>query len=123
MRRRIIVCLAAILLMASVSSAAIRFHGNGSWDMLEGIGQPEGWQSAVAPGAADVVRANWGGATVTLNYETTVGAFQSGVDESGTFQIQSGGILNAGNSKVGNNNFCTGWLTVTTGAVVNAGGD
>lgn len=117
------VCVVAVLLMASVSSADIRFHGSGSWDMLEGVGQPEGWQSATAPGAADKVRANWGGNTVTLNYETSVARFQLGVDESGGFHIQNGGTLHsAAGNKVGNNGSATGTLTIDAGGTVNANG-
>jgi hypothetical protein len=64
-----------------------------------------GWQSAAAPGTADVVRANWGGAAgnlVTLNYATTVSKFEAGVDESGTFEIQNGGNLTGtGTNRIG----------------------
>ena len=74
-----IILFLCVMLMASVSSAAIRFHGNGSWDMLEGVGQAEGWQSATPPGSGDTVRANWGNTTVTLNYQTTVNRFQLGI--------------------------------------------
>ena len=122
-----VVCVVAILLMASVSSADIRFHGSGSWGMLEGVGQAEGWQSATAPGAADKVRANWGNNTVTLDYATTVNRFQLGVDEGGTFHIQNGGSLTlSAGSTVGNNgqpldsdpSYDHGILTIDAGGTV-----
>ena len=86
------VCLVAILLMASVGSAdTLRYRASGPWqDLDDGT---HGWISPDAPDNTDTVRANWGGATITLDYETTVNKFQAGVDESGTFQIQAGGIL------------------------------
>lgn len=119
MKNLSVVCLVAILLVASVSSADIRFHGNGSWDMLEGVGQPEGWQSAAAPGTGDNVRANWGNNTVTLNYTTAVNRMQLGVDESGTFRIQDGGSLTlSAGSTVGNN----GGAGVVGALIIDGGG-
>lgn len=114
-----------IVSMIGFSSAAIRYHGSGSWDLLEGVGQPEGWQSTVAPGETDTVRANWGGNTVTLNYATTVKNFELGVDESGEFLIQSGGNLTTlGDSRIGNNGASAsvvGTLTIDNGGQVNVG--
>jgi hypothetical protein len=109
--------------LAMAHGATIRYHGSGSWDKLEGVGQTEGWQSATPPGPADTVRANWGGNTVTLDYETSVGRFQIGVDESGTFHVLNGGTLHAASgNKVGNNNNCTGTLLIDAGGTVNANG-
>lgn len=107
--------------MASVGSADIRFHGSGSWDMLEGVGQDEGWQSATPPGPLDNVRANWGNNTVTLNYETAVNRMQLGVDEGGGFHIQDGGSLTlSAGSTVGNNGGAgvLGFLNVDAGGTV-----
>ena len=121
MKSASVVCIVAVLLMASVGSADIRFHGSGSWDMLEGVGQPEGWQSTTAPGAGDNVRANWGNNTVTLNYNTAVNRMQLGVDESGGFQIQDGGTLTlSAGSTVGNNGGAgiVGFLTIDNGGTV-----
>ena len=51
------------------------------------------------------------------------GVLWVGVDESGGFIIQDGGILNSnGNNKVGNNNNCTGTLIIEAGGTVNANG-
>jgi len=121
MKSTSLVCIVAILLMASVSSADIRFHGSGSWDMLEGVGQPEGWQSATAPDSTSNVRANWANNTVTLNYETAVNRMQLGVDESGGFHIQDGGTLTlSAGSTVGNNGGAdvVGFLTIDDGGTV-----
>lgn len=125
MKRTSVLCLLAVLLVASMASASIRFHGSGSWDMLEGVGQPEGWQSAVAPGTEDTVRANWGGDTgnvVTLNYATTIKNFELGVGESGEFHILSGGHLTTLNdSRIGNNGDTAarkGTLTIDAGGQV-----
>ncbi len=119
-----IVCL-CVMLMASVGGAAtIRYRLSGPWeDLSDGAGN--GWQGGVMPGSLDTVRFNWGNNTVTLDYTApTVDRFQMGVDESGGLEVNSSGVLTStGTSKVGNNNFCTGWLTVNTGGVVNAGGD
>jgi hypothetical protein len=114
-----LIVLLIVLSLIGAANADIRFHGNGSWDMLEGVGQVEGWQSAVAPGALDNVRANWGGCTVTLNYTTAVNRAQLGVDESGTFEIQNGGSLTlTAGSTVGNN----GGIGVVGTLNVDAGG-
>jgi len=119
-----LVLLALLMLVGAADAATIRYHGDGPWEWLEGVGQTNGWQSAVPPGPGDTVRANWGGATITLDYETTVGKFQAGVDDSGTFHILSGGILNTaiGNSKIGNNGACTGTMIIDAGGTVNSTG-
>lgn len=94
-------------LMAGLAQGqSIRYKANGPWeDLTATTGDTNGWQKETAPDVADTVRANWGNNTVTLAYDTTVGTFQLGVDESGTFHIQSGGVLRTanGNNKVGNN--------------------
>ena len=123
MRKTKAVCLLAILLMASVVSAdTLRYRASGPWqDLDDGT---HGWISPDAPDNTDTVRANWGGATITLDYETTVNKFQAGVDESGTFHIQAGGVLNTagGNNKIGNNGACTGTMIIDAGGTVNSTG-
>ena len=102
-RVSIVSVLLSVLVAGVAQSDTIRFHGSGSWDMLEGVGQAEGWQSAAAPGTLDTVRANWGGDVgnvVTLNYATTVDNFELGVGESGEFNIQSGGDLTTGAGQI-----------------------
>lgn len=116
--------------------ATIRYKASGPWQELTAdTGDANGWQSAQAPSSLDTVRANWGGATITLDYATTVNQFQAGVDESGTFHVLSGGILSTagGNNKIGNNtpnnaanaNYnspVTGRLIVDAGGEVNSTG-
>lgn len=123
MRRVIVMCLAAVFLTAGMSLGdTLRYRANGPWqDLDDGT---HGWVSPDAPDATDTVRANWGGAEITLDYETTVNKFEAGVDESGIFHILAGGVLNtnAGNNKVGNNNACTGTLIVDAGGTVNSTG-
>ena len=118
-----VVFIVAILLMASVSNAAtIRYKGSGPWEAVSD-GTTNGWQGAM-PGSADTARFNWGNNTVTLDYAApTIDKFQMGVDESGGLVVNSGGVLTSlGNSKVGNNNVCTGRLTINAGGQVNANG-
>ena len=118
-----VVCVVAVLLMASVSNAAtIRYKGSGPWEDVSD-GTTNGWQGAM-PGSADTARFNWGDNTVTLDYAApTINKFQMGVDESGGLVVNSGGVLTAaGNSKVGNNGAVTGRLTINAGGVVNANG-
>lgn len=119
-----VLCVVAVLLMASLGSAAtIRYKGSGSWDDID-PSDGAGWEGGVMPGSADTVRFNWGDNTVTLDYAApTISKFQMGVDESGGLVVNSGGVLTAlGTSKVGNNGAVTGRLTINAGGVVNANG-
>jgi hypothetical protein len=118
-----VVCLVAVLLMASVSNAAnIRYQGSGPWEDVSD-GTTNGWQGAM-PGSGDTARFNWGDNTVTLDYAApAIKKFQMGVDESGGLVVNNGGVLTAtGNSKVGNNGAVTGRLTINAGGEVNANG-
>ncbi len=110
--KKLAVLLMVVSLVCVVNAATIRYQGSGAWNQLASPAVPPatgwtgtGWQSAAAPGTTDVVRANWGGAVgnvVTLNYATTVSKFEAGADESGTFEIQNGGILTAtGTNRIG----------------------
>lgn len=124
MKKNTLYTVAVCSMMAGLAHAAdIRYNAGGDWSALESV-DGNGWQSLTAPGAGDTVRANWGGATITLDYATTVGAFQAAVDESGTFHIQSGGILTAnGDSTIGNNGAtATGTMIIDAGGTVNANG-
>jgi len=129
MKGKLIACVAVCSMVAGIVSAdTLRFHGSGSWDMLENVGQPEGWQSIDAPDATDTVRANWGGDVgnvVTLDYATTVNKFELGVGESGEFHILSGGSLTTlGDSRIGNNGDTAtriGTLTIDDGGTVTVG--
>ena len=100
--------------------ATIRYQGSGDWADID-TSDGNGWQGGVVPGADDTARFNWGGNTVTLDYAApAVTRFQAGVDESGTLVVNNGGSLTStSDSKVGNNNFCTGTLIINAGGVVN----
>jgi hypothetical protein len=117
-------CLAAVLLTAGFLNAAdLRYKASGPWQDVEGVDgiTGHGWQNALLlpPGTADTARANWGGGTITLNYATTIARYQAGVDESGIFQIQSGGSLTVTTgSTIGNNNKCTGTMNIDAGGLV-----
>jgi len=68
MRSVNVVCVVAVLLMASVDGAAtIRYKGSGSWDDID-PSDGAGWEGGVMPGSGDTVRFNWGDNTVTLDY-------------------------------------------------------
>jgi hypothetical protein len=86
--------------------------GTGSYGWQSGGGGPDG-----LPGSGDTIRLNWGNNLVTLSsVAPTVLNFQFGVDESGRLQIDAGGQLTAINgSTIGNNNNCTGEVTVNAG--------
>ncbi|MEI9960482.1 MAG: hypothetical protein WDM76_04910 [Limisphaerales bacterium] len=96
----------------------IRYQQSGDWfdaDLTDSIG----WQSAPnLPGAADTARINWGGNTVTLSgIAPNINHLQTGVDESGTLVINSGGSLTSlGWSMIGaNGGTTTGALTINNG--------
>ena len=136
------------ILATMAQGATLRYRTSGPWESLatwdpaanDGAGAwtGAGWMKESAPDVTDTVRANWGGQfgnTVTLGYDTTVGQFQIGVDEGGTFHILSGGILrtSTGNNKVGNNtpnnpasdkynNPITGALIIDAGGEVHSTG-
>ena len=126
MMKKLILLLVVVSLVGSAGAATIRYMQSGDWTTLA-TQDPctldwtgPGWQSAAVPGTADVARANWGGNTISVNSDVgTVNKLQIGVDESGTVEINSGGILTAGNSKVGNNSTCTGTLRVNAGGSAN----
>lgn len=123
MTRKTLTCVAVCSMVLSLADAdTLRYRSSGPWQDLDN--GSNGWISPDAPDSTDTVRANWGGATITLNFETTVNQFQAGVDESGTFHILAGGVLNtaAGNNKIGNNGSCTGTMIIDAGGEVNSTG-
>lgn len=128
--KKLAVLLIAASVLHSANAATLRYKGAGDWfsDItIDGTGwfnPTVGQGTAVTPGASDIVRANWGGAVIELAQETTVGTFQLGVDEAGTFHIKSGGILHTaiGDNKIGNNGACTGTMIIDAGGVVNSAG-
>ncbi|KAA1260250.1 hypothetical protein LF1_27890 [Rubripirellula obstinata] len=102
-------------------AADIRYISNGDWATASG------WQGGVIPGVNDTARMNWGGATVTATSTVpNVGRIQIGVDESGTLEINSGGVVTTdssgsqnGNVFAGNNGAVTGTLRVNNGGTLN----
>jgi hypothetical protein len=130
MKKLVVLCM-VVSLVCAANAATLRYQGSGAWDAVIEVdgtgwfldGQPAP-RTTVVPGSGDLVRANYGGGTISLNFETTVNQFQLGVNESGTFHIQNGGILNTvnGNNKIGNNNSCTGTMLIDAGGTVNSTG-
>lgn len=125
--KKLILLLLVVGIVASASAASLRYKGNGPWEDVDPDGTADhGWQNATVPGSTDTARANWGGATVTMNYAAPqVDKIQLGVDESGTFQIQSGGVLDIRrNGTIGNNGGLgvVGTLVIDAGGIVNNNG-
>lgn len=130
---------AAIVITAlaiSESSSAqdvYRFRLDGNWtDVTDGTspgwglnpnngpGNPPG----SLPGAGDETRVNFGNNTVTVDSDVPeVLRLRIGVDESGTVDVNSGGVLSASQDiHVGNNGFdVVATLNVNDGGVVNVG--
>jgi len=110
-----------VMCLVGVASADIRYHGSGPWEWLEGVGQDNGWQSAVAPGTLDTIQVNWGGNTVTLDYATSVKMAKIGTNEAGTVHVLDGGSLTlTSGSLVGTvgGTEDTGTLTIDDGGTV-----
>ncbi|TWU21830.1 PEP-CTERM sorting domain-containing protein [Bythopirellula polymerisocia] len=129
MKRASLMSLVAVLLMAGQLTAAdIRYQTSGDWFATVAV-DGFGWQAPGLPGVNDNARFNWGGNTVTLaGAAPDVRSLQIGVDESGTLEVNNGGVISTttstGNGDVlaGNNNAnATGTLTVNTGGIVNVG--
>lgn len=118
--KKLVLLLMVVGLVCAANAADLRYRGSGPWQNISD-GTSSGWISAALPGTDDNARANWGGATITLGYAApSVKGIQAGVDESGTFEINAGGVLTTtAESKIGNNNFCTGTLIINTGGVMN----
>lgn len=122
-------------MIQDADAAVFRYFQSGNWDNIATSADPSGWGlnpntfSGELPDADDDARINFGGNTVTVNTAVpAVNRVQIGVDESGTLNIDSGGILSAVNGPnpgdffVGNNNAAaTGTLNVNDGGVVNVG--
>lgn len=126
--KRLIVLLMVVSLVCAVNAANLRYKSNGPWQDVEGVDgvTGHGWQGGALPGTLDTARANWGGATITLDYEApTINKFELGVDESGGFHILSGGNLTTlSDSRVGHNGGAgvVGTLTIDVGGQANVGG-
>ncbi len=118
-----VVCVVAILLMASVSSAAIRYKQSGPWEQLSVDGSA-GWQDVAVPGAGTDARLNWGNNTVTLDYAApTVGSLKIGVDQGGNLVINDGGIMSSSSwSGIGVTGAINASMTVNSGGIANIGG-
>ena len=130
MRRATMLSLVAVLVMASQLMAAdIRYQNSGDWFDADPNDDGIGWQTGSLPGINDAARMNWGGNTVTLaGNAPDIGRLQIGVDESGTLEVNNGGVLSIvsagsqdGQAFVGNNGGAgpTGTLNVNNGGTVN----
>lgn len=131
--------IAALLVIAAVGAAdqadaaTFRYRISGDWqDVTDG--PSNGWglnpnndgvtPGPGLPGAGDDARINFGNNTVTVTTSVpTVNRVQIGVDESGTVEVNSGGVLTTGTDLLaGNNNSnATGTVVVKNGGIVNVG--
>lgn len=126
--------IAALGLMASLAEGEVfRYHQGGDWSKASnGAADPIGWginpnNPAADPGSlpmdADEARINWGGSTVIVSTAVpAVGRVMIGVDENGTVEVASGGVLTSnGDVLAGNNNANVddANLIVRDGGVVN----
>ena len=117
-----------VILMNAAGAANIRYAQSGDWFRTQAA-DGNGWQDPGIPGVDDTGRANWGGNTITLAGDAgTIQNMQLGVDESGTLQVDDGGILTTSRDvTVGNSNNnanageVEGTLVVNEGGVVNVG--
>ncbi len=125
------VAMTAVFVMVEESRAAtLRYRQSGDWTAITdgatpGWGPNGGGAGAALPGADDVARINFGNNTVTVSSAVgPISEVQIGVDESGTVEVVTGGVLNAtgtlgdviaGNNKTG----VTGTLNVRNGGAVN----
>ena len=130
MRRATMFSLMAVLVMAShLMAADIRYQNSGDWFDADPNDDGIGWQTGSLPGINDAARMNWGGNTVTLaGIAPDIGRLQIGVDESGTLEVNNGGVLSIvsagsqdGQAFIGNNGGAgpTGTLNVNNGGIVN----
>lgn len=114
--KTIIIQIAALGLVASLADGAVfRYNGSGDWSATSNTGSgPNGWglnpnntpAAGSLPGGADEARVNWGGNTVTVSSVVpAVGRVMIGVDENGSVDVLSGGVLTSnGDVLAGNNN-------------------
>ena len=127
-KNSILVCALLGVMVASQAMAAdLRYQNSGDYFDTVAVTGSYGWQAGGGgpgglPGTSDSARCNWGNNTVTLSgVAPLLMRFQLGVDESGQLVVNSGGVLTTtggANSAVGNNNNCTGRLTVNAGGTV-----
>lgn len=121
MTTRLLTTLTFCTLAAGLTqAAAIRYMNSGDYLVAAN------WQGGVIPGAIDQARMNWGNNTVTLaGLAPTILNLQTGVDESGTLVINSGGSLTStgwsmiGAAGGGGGLATTGTLTINNGGVMN----
>ncbi len=124
----------AVLVIADQTSAlTLRYRTGGPWQDIATETEPgvftNGWgvnpnlPGENVPGADDDARINWGGATITLDYEApTFRSLSIGVDESGVLEVNNGGMLTTSQDiNVANNGFVDATLDVNDGATVNVG--
>lgn len=136
--KKMITHIAAFSLLASLAEGDVfRYHQGGDWSKVSnGAADPIGWglnpnnsgEIGSLPGEADQARINWGGNTVVVSTAVpAAGRVMIGVDENGTVDVVSGGVLTAsgtnGDVLVGNNNpnVDNANLFVRDGGIVNVG--
>lgn len=134
MNTRLVMRLAAVAILAAIATDALaqpgtlRYRQGGPWENVTD-GTTPGWginpdlPGTDVPGLGDIARINWGGATVTLNYDAPeFERLEIGVDESGVLEVQNGGVLTTSQDLVvGNNGFVDATMDVEAGAEVNVG--
>lgn len=112
----------------SLQAQPLRYRTGGVWENVSDGVEP-GWgvnpdqPGTAVPGAGDEARVNWGGSTVTLDYEAPeFNRLLIGVDEAGVVEVLDGGVLTTTQDVVvGNNGFTEGTMFVNDGGVVNVG--
>ncbi len=132
--KRVSVAVSALLIVVTTAATlqaqtpVFRYRQGGPWQDVSD-GTVPGWGVNPAspglrvPDAGDEARVNWGGSTVTLDYAApTFLRLMIGVDESGTVEVNDGGVLTTSQDVVvGNNGFVEAYMDVNDGAVVNVG--
>lgn len=136
---KLFLSLAAFGLMSAViistttpaNAETFRYRTNGPWETIyngEGGSNPgwllnDGSLAANVPGLGDEARINWGGNTVTLDFEASeIERLLIGVDENGAVEVNDGGKLTTTQDLVvGNNGFVDALLDVNDGAEINVG--
>lgn len=112
----------------SLQAQPLRYRTGGPWENVSDGVEP-GWgvnpdqPGTAVPGAGDEARVNWGGSTVTLDYDAPeFNRLLIGVDEAGVVEVNNGGVLTTTEDVVvGNNGFTEGTMDINNGAVVDVG--
>ena len=102
--KKLIVLLMVVCLVGSASAATLRYVGSGPWENGANWTADNGATPYGLPLATDLVRANWGNGTITLNSTQAISQFQLAVNEGGTLAVAATGNLTAAlGCNIGNN--------------------